>query len=121
MSCYPESAYIFLTLLNGGQAVLKGIDENEPKVIMNKRNVLDTAQDMLYRISNGKNIPPKQYSLRNTLHQATQDKQIVRLINQAGHVMTYEDTLASQTAIAEKSLENTNLTTKAVVPRNCIV
>jgi hypothetical protein len=56
MACVPESVYMFLTLLLGGQDLLDGFDHDEPVAISRKRNFLSVGQDLLYAVSNGKHF-----------------------------------------------------------------
>ena len=57
MDCIPESVYMFLTLVMGGQELLEGFDHEETAAVVRKRHVLGIAQDMLYSVSGGSNIP----------------------------------------------------------------
>ena len=70
LQCVTESAYMFLTLLFGGQELLDGFDEETPNAAVKKRKVLNVGQDLLYAVAMVRNITPKQYSMGLTLHQA---------------------------------------------------
>ncbi len=120
MAYVPESVYMFLTLLLGEQDLLDGFDHNEPVAISRKRNVLSVGQDLLYAVSNGTNIPPKQYNMAMTVHQQTRSSELITLLHQDLQCMTYDQTLAADTALAEKTLEHLDPVTGAVVPRNLV-
>ena len=63
-------AYMFLTLLFGGQELLDGFDEETPNAALRKRKMLNVGQDLLCAVAMVRNITPKQYSMGLTLHQA---------------------------------------------------
>ena len=120
LQCVPEAAYMFLTLLFGGQELLDGFDEETPNAALRKRKVLNVGQDLLYAVTMGRNIPPKQYSMGLTLHQATRDDVLVKLFHSALQCMSYEEVLAADTAMAERSISQMDPVTGAIVPRNLI-
>ena len=103
LQCVPESVYMFLTLLFGGQELLDGFDEETPNAALRKRKVLNVGQDLLYAVTMGRNIPPKQYSMGLTLHQATRDDVLVKLFHSALQCMSYEEVLAADTGIVRDS------------------
>ena len=53
------------------------------------RCVLSTAQDMMIRVSEGKILTPKHMGLGLSMHQATRSKELVILLNAAGHCVSY--------------------------------
>ena len=120
MQCVPESVYMFLTLLLGGQELLEGFDQEEPAAVTRKRNVLNIGQDLLYAVTMSKNIPPKQYSMGLTLHQATRDDILVKMFHSALQCMTYDEVLAADTAMAERNIAHIDPVTGAIVPKKFI-
>ena len=107
-------------MLLGGQELLAGFEQDDDAAVIRKRNVLNVGQDLLYAVTMGKNIPPKQYSLGLTLHQATRDSTLVTLFNSALQCMTYEKVLDADTAMAERNIACIDPMTGAIVPRNFI-
>ena len=76
IDCVPESVYMFLQLLFGGQALLdrenpEEEEECNPTIGHVNAKVLNVAQDMVYGVSCGKKWTPKHIGLASTLHQAT--------------------------------------------------
>ena len=91
-SCIPDSLYMFLKILYGGQDVLEGEGENYHKYDEDKSDneimpgrILSVAQDLVYGVSAGKLWTPKHIRLGCSLHQATRPKQLVQLFHRAGH------------------------------------
>jgi hypothetical protein len=96
---------MFLTVLLGGQEQIDGVDHSEPVFISRKRNVLSVGQDLLYAVSNGTNIPPKQYSMAMTVHQTRSSELTTTLLQQDLQCMTYDQMLMADNALVEKTLE----------------
>ena len=70
IACVPESLFMFLNLLLGGQTIL----EDETDVADEDcvcRRVLRIVQDLIYCISGGKKWTPKHMGLECILHQTT--------------------------------------------------
>ena len=107
MSCVPESLFMFLRMMFGGQALLD-IDpeegqqyEMQDKESKTQAKILSIAQDLVYNISGGKHWTPKHLGLASTLHQATRSKDLVQIFHNAGHIISYENVLQVDTALAQ--------------------
>ena len=119
ITCIPDSLYMFLRLICGGQEVLENDSFNEREDVI-KRRVLSIAQDLVYCTSGGGKWTPKHIGLANTLHQATRSKDLVQLLHKAGHCLSYEQMLQVDTALAENSLHSLDQDTGANVPANIV-
>lgn len=84
IACVPDSLYMLLRLIVGGQEALEN-DNSEKNEDLLRRRVLSIAQDLVYCVSRGRKWTPKHIGLATTLHQATRSKQLVELFNKAGH------------------------------------
>ena len=117
--CIPDSLYMFLRLLYGGQEAINGVEETHDED-RKRRLVSSTAQDLIYGVSNGKKWTPKHIGLTSTLHQATRSKDLVNIFHRAGHCLSYKQLLQVDTALANDTLQSVDHTTGAVIPKNFI-
>ena len=103
MSCVPESLFMFLRMMFGGQALLEEGQQYEmqDKESKTQAKILSIAQDLVYNISGGKHWTPKHLGLASTLHQATRSKDLVQIFHNAGHIISYENVLQVDTALAQ--------------------
>ncbi len=119
ISCIPDSLYMLLRLIFGGQAVLADwntdVDDNQTQA-----KVLSVAQDVIYCTSGGNNWTPKHIGLACTLHQATRSKDLVELFHKAGHCISYKQVLQIDTSLAENSLQSLDRETGAIIPPNMV-
>ena len=128
MSCIPESLYMFLTVMYGGQCVLWGDeeegnqDENDDEITtgVTSDRIISVAQDLVYGTSNGKMWTPKHVGLGSTLHQSTRSKHLVQLFHNAGHTISYKNVLQVDTALAEFTTQSLNSINGAIVPENLV-
>ena len=116
----PESLYMFVNLLLGGQNLLSQDIEDEETEEDNHEElrrcrVLSIAQDLVFSATGGSNATPKHIGLGSTLHQATRSKKLVTLFHKAGHTISYKDILKLDTALAEHTL-NTMDESGSVLP-----
>ena len=120
IDCIPNSLYMFLNLLLGGQRLLEG-DDLEDNNNEDRRQVRITsiAQDLMYTANGDKFLTPKHIAMASTLHQATRSKELVNMFHQAGHVISYREITKLDTALAKKTLETMDAT-GAVVPTNLV-
>ena len=81
IDCVPQSLYMFLCLLLGGQEVLED-DEQKDETFLQSR-VLSIVQDIVYSVSGGQKWTPKHVGLGSTLHQATRSKRLLELFQRA--------------------------------------
>jgi hypothetical protein len=120
--CIPDSLYMLLSLIFGGQEALEHVedDSSENKEDLVRSRVLSVAQDLVYCVSGGKKWTPKHIGLANTLHQATRSKNLVQLFHMAGHCLSYEQVLKVDTSLAESTLKAIDPATGAVIPPNIV-
>ncbi len=119
IACIPDSLYMLLRLIVGGQASLDDDSRGNNEEHVQSR-VLSLAQDLVYCVSGGKKWTPKHVGLASTLHQATRSKDLVRLFNKAGHCLSYEQVLQVDTSLAESTLKSLDQATGAVIPPNIV-
>ena len=74
LSWVPDSIYMFLRVLLGGQSTL------DEEVQQTDAAILSLGQDLVYSVSDHKLWPPKQIGLACTVHQATRSKELVQLL-----------------------------------------
>ena len=77
INCVPDSLYMFLRLLVGGQKLLhrESVEEKEAEA---RCKVLSCAQDIVYGVSSGTKWTLKHVGLGSTLHQVTRSKDLVK-------------------------------------------
>lgn len=115
--CIPDSLYMLLRLIFGGQEMLEvGCSGNNED--LTRSRVLSVAQDLVYCVSGGRKWTPKHIGLANTIHQATRSKDLVQLLNKAGHCLSYEQVLQVDTSLAESTLKSMDQATGAIIPPN---
>ena len=117
--CVPDSLFMFLRLLFGGQKLLDG-ENAEEKEAETRCKVLPIGQDIVYGVSCGKKWTPKHVGLGSTLHQVTRSKDLVRLFSQAGHILNNDQILQVDTGLAESVLECLDPHTGSVIPTNLV-
>ena len=118
IACVPNSLYIFLMLLYGGESVLEEEGTENIEEGNTRTKVLNVAQDLVYGITDGKKWTPKHVGLAMTLHQATRSQDLVRLFHKAELTLSYEQVLRVGTALAENTLESIDYETGTVIPTN---
>ena len=64
--------------------------------------VLSIAQDMMFGVSEGKILTPKHMGLGLPIHPATLSKELVNLLNAAGHCVSYDMIRRMDTSTAKK-------------------
>ncbi len=99
-ACIPDSLYMFLNVLYGGQRVLEGDIDMDDESDLNAGDdwIVSIAQDIIYGARNGKMWTPKHVGLGSMFHQATRSKTLVQLFHKAGHTLSYRDILKIDTA-----------------------
>ena len=65
------------------------------------RCVLSIAQDMMFWVSEGNILTPKHMGSGLSIHQATRSKELVNLLNAAGHCVSYDMIRRMDTSIAK--------------------
>ena len=80
--------------------------------------ILSVAQDLVYGVSGGKKWTAKHIGLSYTLHQSTGSKDLVQLFHNAGHCLSYDQTLQVDTARAESTSKSLDEESGAVMPSN---
>ncbi|XP_068200369.1 uncharacterized protein [Palaemon carinicauda] len=124
----PEGLYVFMAIMYGGSEILDVDDGDDTREVEQKnadklrKGILDICQDLTYGVSNGKIIPPKQYSLGLAAHQISgRNKRLVNLLHNAGQTISYKQCLQADTALSEISLKNIDPETGAVPPLNLVL
>ena len=109
IKCVPDSLYMFLNLMIGGQCLLEQDSDEDSSDGKDESvrhcRILRLAQDLIYTVSGDKHLTPKYIGLGSTLHQSTRSKELVKLFHNAGHVISYRDVLRLDTALAESTLQ----------------
>ena len=123
LASIPPSVHMFVNILLGGQSGVDAeFDECEMSEIdcVKKTRVLAIGQDMVYGVCGDKKAPPKHVGMGLTLHQSTRSKKLVKLFHNAGHIISYNQVLKYDTAMAENTLKALDPQTGAVVPSNLV-
>lgn len=105
----PQSLFLLLSLIIG---------ENEDS--QNYNRILSIAQDIIYVQSKGRILTPKHIGLGVALHHMTRSKQIVQLVNQAGHCISYEGIQKVDTSIAKYELSKYKENNNTITPSNLV-
>ena len=117
IDCVPESLYMFLNLMLGGEKLL---EENEGEYSENDSlrqcRIRSIAQDIVFSVSGGNCLTPKHIGLASSLHQATRSKDLVHMCYRAGHITSYHDILKLDTALAENTLQTMSTDGSALPP-----
>lgn len=119
IACIPDSLYMLLRLIFGGQEALEDDNSEKTEDLLRSR-VLSAAQDLVYCVSGGRKWTPKHIGLATTLHQATRSKQLVELFSKAGHCLNYEQVLQVDSALAESTLKSMDPATGTIIPPNMV-
>ena len=123
ISCVPNSFFMFLRLMFGGQSLLEADPDDvadDTEQDDSQSRILSIAQDLVYNVTGGKHWTPKHLGLASTLHQATQSKELVKLFHKAGHIISYQKLLEVDTSLAESTLKTMDTETGAVIPPNIV-
>ncbi|CAH3018507.1 unnamed protein product [Porites evermanni] len=120
LACVPESLYMFIRLMLGGQYLLENVSNDKKRNQENhvETRVLSIAQDLVYSVSGGRMWTPKHIGLGSSLHQATRSKKLVQMFHNAGHIISYRDIRRVDTALAKHTLSTMNTENGAVTPVN---
>ncbi|CAH3188967.1 unnamed protein product [Porites lobata] len=120
LACVPESLYMFIRLMLGGQYLLENGSNDKKRNQENhvETRVLSIAQDFVYSVSGGRMWTPKHIGLGSSLHQATRSKKLVQMFHNAGHIISYRDIRRVDTALAKHTLSTMNTENGAVTPVN---
>lgn len=122
IECIPDSLYMFMKILYGGQEVLDrdGEDNDEEDEVIGDDRIISVSQDVIFGVSDGKRWTPKHVGLASTIHQATRSRNVVQLLHKAGHSISYKDILSVDTALAEQTLVSLDEETGATIPENLV-
>lgn len=123
MACVPDSLFMFIRLILGGQNLFDSDTDDSGDLCQNAKVqslTFSLAQDLIYNATGGKNWTPKHIGLASTLHQTTRSKELVRLFHNAGHIISYENVLQVDKSLAESTLKAMNTENGAVVPPNLV-
>ena len=109
----PESLFMLISLLCTGHQE----EEKESDIDMKPR-ILSICQDILFLASRGRKLTPKHVGLGLTVHQATRSKELVQLLYNSGHSISYETVLRMDNTLANDVLERYKENGNVFVPRN---
>ncbi len=102
LACIPDSLYMFLRVLLGGDEVLnEDLHDEGGKDGKAHDHILNIAQDCVYAV--GGSWTPKHIGIALTLHQATRSKELVNLFHNAGHCINYKDVLKVDATLAKST------------------
>ena len=131
--CIPEDLYIFILILCGGQNVFdvdessdEDEDENpvkskaEKKAEECRQKVLNICQDIVYIVSGGKIIPPKQYAVSMAVHTMTRNTKLQQLLHKACSLLSHKKCLQGDNAVANEVIRNIDEQTGTVIPNNLV-
>lgn len=114
----PNSLFIMLMLLCKGESVLDY--EGECPTVEASNNVYGIAQDIVYLVSGGKKLTPKHIGLGVTVHNVTRSKQLVDLLHESGHCISYDMVRRIDTTIVSSILDDFVTNGKVFVPANIV-
>ena len=78
------------------------------------RYIMSLRQDLVYMLSRGKTRTPKHIGLSVTCHKMTQSKEVIRLLNQNGQGVSYDEVQAIDTTWALQQINENHI----VLPSN---
>ena len=125
----PEALYMFLALIFAGTDAIdddgdnqdeENDDSEDPKARKLRTMILDTAQDLVFAVTGGKNIPPKQYAMGMTVSNLTRSKLLLQLLTKARQIIPPHKVSAADNAITKEVLKSLDEETGAVVPPNAV-
>lgn len=111
----PDSLYMLLRLLCIGD----GDPENENEQTINTK-LLSIAQDIVFLASGGRKPTPKHIGIGVAVHQATRSKDLVQLLHAAGHSISYESVLRTDTMMANEALKRYFENGEVYIPLNFV-
>jgi len=116
----PDRLYMFLSMLPGGQSLLEN-DELGCEKHENRRRfrIINIAQDLMHTANGDKFLTPKHIGMASKLHQATRSKVLVNTFHQAGHVISYRESIKLELHSLKNTLESMD-SYGAVVPQNLV-
>ena len=120
----PNDIYTFLYRILASNPA-KSPDDVEKSQVKGQnevlhRQILSIGQDMMYHASSGQCKTPKHIGLGISLHQMTQSKEVVSLINKQGHCISYDEVLKIDTCWAEEQLKSGIGLTSNMIPGKLI-
>ena len=97
----------------------QSMDIVDPNLVKNEsetlhRYTMSLGQDIIFMASRGKCKPPKHIGLSQALHQKTQSKDLVTLVNRFGHGVSYEEVQRIDTCWSEIQLSGDGF----IIPQN---
>jgi len=115
----PPSLYWLLRIMiTSNETGVDDFDQPNPCVkIEDERRILSIAQDIIHCTSNARVKLPKQIGLAMAVCHLTRCKQLVVLLNQMGHISSYEELLAVDTSLATEVIAKAE-TYGTVIPSN---
>ena len=86
------------------QSIITVEGTNNRKSLVNERQILSIAQDIIHCCNKSRVKLPKQIGLATCVYHLTSSKQLVTLLNRMGHCSLYDDIWAVDTSIAQEVL-----------------
>ena len=87
----PDEMYNFFHWVIADKVDISEKPNRLPEDEQLHRQVLSMAQDLIYARSNGRLKTPKHIAVGVSLHQMTQSREVVTLINKLGHCVSYQE------------------------------
>lgn len=115
VKCYiPEILDTFCTVLISGQS--KECDRSKSNRTLRLKNSL--AQDIIYAASNGSKRPPKSVLFPAVVKAICNNTEVIKLINQCGHGISYNLIEEIETEYALKAI-NEQALNRVLIPEEC--
>lgn len=117
-SIIPESLFLMLRLLFDGHTFFDEEGTSDAIKTARKRNwIFSIPQDLIFGVSGGRKLTPKHVGLGMTIHQATRSKQLVDLLHEGCHSVSYEMVRRIDTSISDHVLERFEENENVFIPR----
>ena len=87
----PDDLYNFFLWVIGDEVNVSETSNRVPEEEQLHRQVLSLAQDLIYVRSKGRVKTPKHVAVGVSLHQMTQSRELVTLVNKLGHSVSYQE------------------------------
>ena len=96
---------------------LSGLISTKTRLSSNKERIVEgLAQDIIFRIQNGRHKPLKHILLSLCTKRKTGSKQVIQWLNKLGHGISYDDVNCLETSLAESQM--CDMVLKTFVPSN---
>jgi len=110
----PQSLHIFLGVLFAD--AIEDNTEAADTCAELDRLVCDIAQDIIFRLSQGRKLTPKHIGLGMTVHQMTRSEALVDLLHASGHCISIDTIRRIDTSIANDILDRADANDGVFIP-----